>query len=213
MQPVDKDTGKPRGYFILSRADVATSFHLIRVNEAMSDYHTSTNTRLLAFKRVLDYSPPTSLAALLALLRSSFLCSSHLQPEACSFFPLSFGECGIDLTGPGLVAEFNQDMAKLKREIGQHPIMHSLEPLVSDIQDFDVLFALLVICLPEELFSSVPSSVLRQFEALRDSSGLSSVARKEIRRINDQLSILNNYCVCHSKLKPRCSPPPPSLDE
>ena len=198
MGPIDIETKKSRGYFMLSRLPRLTSssvHQLVKLKEKGSEF--------LHLSNQLSENPPKNLLDLIVLLKYIFLESSaslggDLAPDVQTL--LSFSECGIDLTGPGLDEEFSKELSALKSSIIKLPLYQiCIQPHLL-YGEKAMLFTVFLLAIPEQMLEQTNADVLEEFYSLRNSSlPLPEKLDEQILRLGDQLATLHHYCHCQTK--------------
>jgi hypothetical protein len=198
MAPLDPDTQKSRGYFVLSRSKATGTppvQMLIRLNESQENFRSLS-------EQLRSIESSKSLHALLMLLKSLFLNGmSSVSLNAATSPVLSFAECGIDLTGPGLAEEFSKELEDLKSSVRSLPLFAFLKENVYsfDSDDSAVLFAIFLLAIPDSMLSPLTSSVLTSFQQFRAASLLDPLLDAQVIKISDQLATLHHFCHCSTK--------------
>ena len=175
MNTFETGTFSSRGYFIVSRNKNQTSQLLTRMMRGTES--------MLSLKR-LDRNEIQKHKTVKSLLQQIINCLPTVK----------IAEEGIDLAGPGLTKEFEQDLHEFRSQIQSL----DLYKIVVEISERPLIDSVLLLSMPEELLEKIDPEVKRELDILRNVS-LSDVAMNEIAKLRLQMEAITDFCGCHSK--------------
>ena len=217
MKPIDKDTGLPRGYFILSRncerkLQPYKPLSLCQLTKSLGIPNPKL-ARLFCHElpqRLLEKNPSTMEHAIKLLL-------SHIPAKYSALISFNDPRDVVDLAGPegtheDFVAKHRLDILDLLEETRNNPLF----PVVDRVMlDFPIsqnnsnaypshvntaLATIFMLAAPREIFRTLNTELLIILDQCRDTSRMSELMRAEVARIGDQLSsLMNDYCTCAVK--------------
>ncbi|KAJ3273820.1 hypothetical protein HK104_004221 [Borealophlyctis nickersoniae] len=220
MKGIDKVTGLPRGYFILTRGETKP-IALTKLASHIVDWPHLTDLFLTTLPHRLRSLSPISI--LDDVVRHVLSC----LPNEKGFF-LSLQRPGVDLASPAeesgkLASDHATQVDRLIAQTRLNPIFGAVQrvvegtpgmrPLVGihkqeDVESAIALATIFMLAAPRECFVTLPDAVLSAVEACRSAAvlGRTPLLRQEVERIGEQLqTLLNTYCKC-GKRKGFCGP-------
>jgi glutathione gamma-glutamylcysteinyltransferase len=179
MQPEDPATQRPRGYFVLSRADERPP--ICCALEDPGSWARLEELVIEAFRELLADGSPPSLAALVGKLAVRI-------PE--NVLPV------LAPTAPGALGGGSREREALDLfEEVRATRMFELVRGAAGISGRSVeLAAILLLSLPRELSAALPESVSAELEAMRSPEALSPRVHAEVLRVRAQLTAIDDYC-------------------
>ncbi|KAJ3182265.1 hypothetical protein HDU85_003307 [Gaertneriomyces sp. JEL0708] len=209
MKPLDKETGLPRGYFILTKGETKP-IALCKLNG--ENYNWPSLTKLFcndlpqAFKLMHDQItlPDIVRHVILAL------------PQEYNFL-ISLQEPGVDLAGPAGEIETNHEheiqrllaeamdnpmFANVKQAMEASPQLQSMfrssTSASGPISDGTIALAtIFMLSAPREIFVTLPDHLRKEIGRARDRHHMGKRLADEVGRISEQIELmLNTYCSC-----------------
>jgi glutathione gamma-glutamylcysteinyltransferase len=181
MQPEDQETHRPRGFFVLSRADERPP--ICCALEDPAAWARLEDLVIEAFREAVADGSPPSLEALVGKLAARI-------PE--SVLPV----LAPSLPGPlgGGAAAREREAIDLFDEVRATPMFNLVRGAVGSSGRPAELATLLILSLPRELSAALPESVSAELEAMRSPEALSPRIYGEVLRVRAQLTALDEYC-------------------
>jgi len=193
MQPEDPETQRPRGYFVLSRADerapiccaVEDPGSWARLEELVIDAFReaaadTTNTKELPSLAVLVGKLAARIPeGVLPVLAPSL---SHPHPGA------------VRDDGSDVATAREREALALFDEVRSTRMFDLVRGAVGSSGHPAELATILILSLPRELASALPESVSAELEAMRTPEALSPRVHAEVLRVRAQLTALDEYC-------------------
>lgn len=227
MKPIDKETGLPRGYFVLKRGSTkrcSNHLSLCRLTHSIG----VSNPKLANLfcsqlpKHLKEINPSSLVDAICHILRfipaeySALISVNDVHSNAVDLASPT-GKPGCDL-----VREFDKELSVMLRELTCSPLFTSVKAAMSVVygkrerpqvyemlrkytgiapEDLDASLAtIFILSCPREVFRTLDPVLLQEIDAYRRKDAMSDVLRPEVERISEQLStLMNDYCKCFQK--------------
>ncbi len=220
MQPVDRDTGLPRGYFILRRDETVQRYRkplaLCRLTKSLA----LSNPKLARLfchvlpEKIQNLATPSLDSVIREILGA-------VPAEYSALIRINESRL-VDLAGEeanGLEEERRRDLKRLLHETRNNPLFSIVHSAISSIQlnssqssAFNInqlarevgmspqdintsLATIFILACPREVYRTIPEYLLSQLDQGREQKRMSTLLRSEVQRISDQLSsLMNDYC-------------------
>ncbi|KND02209.1 uncharacterized protein SPPG_02694 [Spizellomyces punctatus DAOM BR117] len=197
MQPIDKETGLPRGYFILTKGE-SQPISLLKLHQ---------NIDWPRLNRLFCHDLPQSFSLMEHLEPSDIIQHILSSLPADNGFLISLQHPGIDLAGPSdeLATTHAVQIQRLLTETVAHPMFTLVKRAVesshlashSHTDGSLALATILLLAAPRELFVTLSPKCVNQLSAARDVKSMTPLVRSEVERITEQLEVmLNRNCQC-----------------
>lgn len=179
MQPEDPATQRPRGYFVLSRADERPP--LCCAVEDPGAWARLEELVVEAFRDVVADGSPPSLAALVGKLAARV--PESVLPVLAPSLPIA-----------GEATEREREALDLFKEVRATRMFDLVRGAAGKSGHSAELAAILILSLPRELSAALPESVSAELEAMRSPEALPPRVYAEVLRVRAQLTAIDDYC-------------------
>eukprot|EP00158_Paraphelidium_tribonemae_P005871 Partr_v1_DN27568_c3_g2_i1_m30554 putative glutathione gammaglutamylcysteinyltransferase len=211
MQPIDKETGLPRGYFILTRNhDLYRNYKPLSLCKLTKSIGVSNPNLANLFCREIpariDNAKPQSLLEVLKLVLTA------IPAEYSALISVNSSSSAVDLAAPvhdstltHLSKDHDRDLHALISETQKLDLFVIIKRALVElggaekkISDIDAALAtIFILSSPLEIYRTLSNDLMTLFRSHRNLSMSSETLRMEVERIEDQLStLLNDYCQC-----------------
>ena len=205
MFPIDKATGKPRGYFILSKGSMK-SLHLCKIQAPELDWEFIIN--LFNNELPIKLNGVSDLGEIVKIIVTSI-------PHKYHYFTKIAAD-GIDLAGTeksktDLQRALSDEVKSLEDQISKHPLFehiaslnlscpgHEDQIMVDSSKRLTSMAVIFLLSIPRELMAKFSPHACKQLFSLRDPVEMEKLPllSDEVDRMTIQwASLLNSYCTC-----------------
>ena len=213
MFPADRETGMPRGYFILSRDDRLSQLYkrrsLCKLNQTIgASNHQLSSLFYKEIPHLIQRETPNTLFDALNIVFRS------IPAEYSMILTMNESTSAIDLAAPDsvltLTDEHDQSLLAVFKEVGSSPLFSIVRDVTSSTAFArksnqltiinNILATIFIMSVPREMFKTLPMEICAELDTLRDRKLMSTLLRLEVDKIEDQLSsLMNKNCNCFQR--------------